>query len=1195
MRNLFKKDKKNLLTLAATLFVLLAIPVTVYISLNLRSFEPRAVGPEIRGTSGDLWADTILGKRDFTEISQAKTLPDKVFIAGGVAVDRTNNRAYILDGSHSRILGINLATCLATTNPCSADPSAGGIVIGQPSATDFGACNLDASFQNYPVRAPAAANTICTLQEGTRSTAEILPFVQMTIDNAGRLIFPDIENHRILIYDTPYTNSPNASQQIGQADFFGNLCNRGNTLSPTESSFCFSDPGGRTGYSGIGTAIEPATGALWIADNGNNRVLRFPKDPNLPGRYKTSADLVLGQPNFTQGTYQWGTGQNQLSNPNSLVFGPSGELYVADPGNNRIQVFNSPFTSSMNATRTFGSLTGSIGAVDPSGVGFWQNNYELKKLTLWSWSGTLLKTYSGSESLGGGIGIDSQGNLMVAAYLGIKNIALYRSSQIDKPKPDRWLFKLPTEGYENSRIEDSSGVTIAGGQLFASDMFRVLFWNNPSSLTNGKPADGCLVEVSCSSVNRTYGGFVGQLKSDNSDRVWVRSGKDVKVYKAPVTSGALPIKTISYPLNVLGGGQISAIVDKDGSGIVPTSDGKFLWFSESTRHRVLRIRDPLTNPVVDLILGQTDLNSTLCNRGLVGEGQTGTAYPDTLCYPGSLSLDRLGNLYVSDSALESSGNKRLLMFASGLFPTNNSSLIFAASDPKYNATKIFPTSPISGYRFAPWEPAFDSRNRMVLGLNAYWDGYFVAYYNDPTDPNKIAPDGMMREFNPDVLGAFFDQNDNLYLANHNRGRVQIFNTPFVEPVGNEAPTVSIASHKNDTWYKGGIQKIQVNAGDDYNSVGRVEFFVDNNLVYTDYVLPFETNYNFGNFDGNHTILVKAYDQFKMGQTSITVKTDHQGPTRDVVWNSPTNGATVSGRIPVSINADDLVSGTKRVDFFVDGRKVASDDIPDSYGFWWNTSSVGNGPHLLEAKAYDQPDNVTTLSTSVNVNNSSIVADPINQVYLNPVSPGTYAEYSEQRLYPSISTEEFEAFDEEVPDDLWSFVFTNGNDVRYMTTGKIDSSKIPSNATISSVEVWARAQNVAGSPNLKIMLRAGGVDNFSDPVAIVDTAFTNYKNVWTTNPAGGAWTLGALADAEIGVQAWHGIANAHRVTSVWMVVNYTIGTTKIGDLNNDGRVGSADLAILISTWGSTADLRADLNTDGKVGSADLAMLISRWGS
>lgn len=49
---------------------------------------------------------------------------------------------------------------------------------------------------------------------------------------------------------------------------------------------------------------------------------------------------------------------------------------------------------------------------------------------------------------------------------------------------------------------------------------------------------------------------------------------------------------------------------------------------------------------------------------------------------------------------------------------------------------------------------------------------------------------------------------------------------------------------------------------------------------------------------------------------------------------------------------------------------------------------------------------------------------------------------------------------------------------------------------------------------------------------------------------------------------------------------------LGDLNNDGIVDGADLAILLGAWGS-ADPIADLSGDGEVGGADLSILLGNW--
>ena len=54
---------------------------------------------------------------------------------------------------------------------------------------------------------------------------------------------------------------------------------------------------------------------------------------------------------------------------------------------------------------------------------------------------------------------------------------------------------------------------------------------------------------------------------------------------------------------------------------------------------------------------------------------------------------------------------------------------------------------------------------------------------------------------------------------------------------------------------------------------------------------------------------------------------------------------------------------------------------------------------------------------------------------------------------------------------------------------------------------------------------------------------------------------------------------------------------LGDLDGDGSVGPADLAILLGSWGpcgDCGDCPADLDGDCTVGAADLAILLGNWG-
>jgi parallel beta-helix repeat protein/predicted outer membrane repeat protein len=50
---------------------------------------------------------------------------------------------------------------------------------------------------------------------------------------------------------------------------------------------------------------------------------------------------------------------------------------------------------------------------------------------------------------------------------------------------------------------------------------------------------------------------------------------------------------------------------------------------------------------------------------------------------------------------------------------------------------------------------------------------------------------------------------------------------------------------------------------------------------------------------------------------------------------------------------------------------------------------------------------------------------------------------------------------------------------------------------------------------------------------------------------------------------------------------------VGDMNADGTVGAADLAMLLANWGPCGGCAADLDGDGAVGAADLAILLAHW--
>ena len=48
---------------------------------------------------------------------------------------------------------------------------------------------------------------------------------------------------------------------------------------------------------------------------------------------------------------------------------------------------------------------------------------------------------------------------------------------------------------------------------------------------------------------------------------------------------------------------------------------------------------------------------------------------------------------------------------------------------------------------------------------------------------------------------------------------------------------------------------------------------------------------------------------------------------------------------------------------------------------------------------------------------------------------------------------------------------------------------------------------------------------------------------------------------------------------------------VGDLNGDGKVNGADLAIILGNWGQPG--ATDLNHDGTTNGADLAIVLGGW--
>ena len=60
-------------------------------------------------------------------------------------------------------------------------------------------------------------------------------------------------------------------------------------------------------------------------------------------------------------------------------------------------------------------------------------------------------------------------------------------------------------------------------------------------------------------------------------------------------------------------------------------------------------------------------------------------------------------------------------------------------------------------------------------------------------------------------------------------------------------------------------------------------------------------------------------------------------------------------------------------------------------------------------------------------------------------------------------------------------------------------------------------------------------------------------------------------------------------------SFHAGECDFADINGDGEVNGADLALVLASWGEPClGCAADVNQDGEVDGADLALVLAGWG-
>src|SRR5579862_1170442 len=495
-------------------------------------------------------------------------------------------------------------------------------ILAWQNPAALGVCGLNNPGCGFATKAIGQRDLVSTLAGGPATngglTAGFNNPTSIAVDSKGNLYVADNGNNRIVRFPKPFSQTGallTTDLVIGQASIASGTQGNQGLSAPTAQTLSFNgDQLGRTGI-----AIEPASGALWVTDTGNNRVLRFPAAQLAANTSLPTADLVIGQTSFTSGTLPAapaGTQSNQLVTsftylPNGLTFDQAGNLYVSD-NFSRVLFYSPQFATGMSASRILG-----VAVQLTSTPLTFPNNYGLSSPSgLFTQGNNLYVADSGNSRI---VEYDTAANWPAAGNpfgtppqeVSPPIIAVFGQNDVNSGKANKNQGKP-----DNSTLDVPIGGAFNGTDLWVADTGN----NRVIQFTGGA---------------KTATRVVGQLDFG---------------YNAP---------------NLIEGREVffagAGISGQAGIAIDHNSNPPHLYIADTYNNRILCFKDyrnvqqsSQVATQVDIVIGQPDVYTSLPNSGVPNQmTQQG------LSGPTGLTVDSNGNLYVADS-----GNGRVLRYPS---------------------------------------------------------------------------------------------------------------------------------------------------------------------------------------------------------------------------------------------------------------------------------------------------------------------------------------------------------------------------------------------------------------------------------------------------------------------------------------------------------------------------------------------------
>ena len=533
-------------------------------------------------------------------------------------------------------------------------------------------------------------------------------------------------------------------------------------------------------------AVDPASGAIYVADTGNNRVLAWRNAESFNGA--PTADLVIGQRDFYSSRAEGpgGSLESGLTSPTSVAVDPSGHLFVVDTGNNRILRYPRPFDQQQQpiladfviGQPNLNSRTANQGGLSARSIATTSGNTAFVASILFDAAGNLYFTDAGNhrvlrygaDAIGPGAANQPNANLVLG--------------QADFTSAERPNLTATNRLSVRDRLREPSSVALdEGGRVYVADALNRVLVFDPASgqgqLFNGMAARRVMGAVVLSPGE--------QLPPINERGLGiVAAGNQWLAPQGVFTIGNVPFVVDTYANRIL---RYPVYQD---------------WAQETPA---------LPSPVAEAVIGQNAMRS---DRIIIHRDRSEPG-ADTLWLP-AFAIFAQGQLFVADT-----NNNRILVFP------DISTGPEAVAGPPYAATRVLGQPGMSNravnmiegreFHFSKINPAntaqrvagagiaidensnpprlyvADPGNNRVLGFadarkiqNGEFatvvigqPGFFRSLVNSPTnDPEAPGATGL---FSPTDVAV--DSDGNLYVADSGNGRVLRFPRPFDQEAGTQ--------------------------------------------------------------------------------------------------------------------------------------------------------------------------------------------------------------------------------------------------------------------------------------------------------------------------------------------------------------------------------------------------------------------------